>query len=52
MESLEQALKYGRIQYNKGKDGLTDKTLIIDIDGSLKTAEEYAQISARPNSCR
>ena len=29
----------------KSKDGLKDKTLIIDKDGSLKTVKEYEQIS-------
>ena len=36
----------------KGKDGLTDKTLIIDKDGSLETSNEYGQISPYPNSYR
>ena len=34
----------------KGKGGLTDKTLIIDKDGSLETADEYEQISEDPNA--
>ena len=50
MGSLGKALKYGNIQYQKGAGGLKDKTLIIDIDGSLKTSGEYEQISADPNS--
>ena len=37
-------LKYGRIQHQKGPPGITDKTLIIDKDGSLKTDNEYEQI--------
>ena len=35
---------------NKGTDDLTDRTLIIDKDGSLKTPNEYGQISPDPNS--
>ena len=34
----------------KGAGGLTDRTHIIDKDGSLKTSNEYGKIATDPNS--
>ena len=43
-------LSMAEFNTKKGTDGLTDRTLVIDKDGSLKTSNEYDQISPGPIS--
>ena len=52
MGALGEFLNMADFSSKKGAGGLTDKPLIIDKDGSLKTPNEYGQISPDQNSYR
>ena len=45
-------LNMAEFNIRKSPGGLTDKTLIIDKNGSLKTSNEYDQISLRQNALK
>ena len=52
MDSLGELSNMAEFNTEKAKGEITDKTLIIDKDGSLKAADEYDQISPDPNAYR